>query len=225
MTKMAGRDIWLNDNDVCTEAPAVVEVINGLAGRARIAYELASGEVPSDEQPLSGYNPQGLVGVDCSGPPWGSAHLHPIAWMGGQKPNSATFSSRPSSALLFCAATAPRGISWVVWVRPHEKLPLPYIAPLSRAYINVRGYLSAATAVDLTCKAWSNGDRVADALSDSVTLSASTSVQGVEFTRSALWVSLRPGRNIIQLGFETSSTTVGFYLTSMCLLHGVKRSH
>lgn len=64
-------------------SPAVAETGRILAGRARWLYEMATGEsAVSTEAPYVPVNPQGLYGVDHSGPPYGVALQHAIVSFG-----------------------------------------------------------------------------------------------------------------------------------------------
>lgn len=223
-----GRNLWLPDSKVESQAPAVAEVIEGLAGRARILWELATGTVPDNETRVTPLNPQGLVGCDCSGPPWGSAHRHPIAWWGGIKPDSATFSSNPraiaGTTIASSTLQAPSyHWEWNIWVRPFEYLPAPAIAPLSRAYVLLSGYTSSATSVTLTVTACANGQHIDDGHETTQATTATTADTAYTIGTDC-YFDLRPGRNRIRLHIINSSTTVYFTPTKIMIYHKAKRS-
>lgn len=68
----------LTDAECRTLAPANSrKLAQSIAGRALALYELASGDSPVAAG-LTAVNPQGRLGVDRSGPPWGDAHKHPL---------------------------------------------------------------------------------------------------------------------------------------------------
>lgn len=225
-SNLLGRNLWLTDAQVRSHAAARSEIPQGLAGRARILWELATGNVPSDGPPASGYNPQGLVGVDCSGPPWGSAHRYTIATLGGIKPDSATFSSRPSTLWRLSEVTTNRlhTIAWRIWHRPFEVLHDPAVAPLSRAYLRVGCYSSSATNPVLTISAWANEETFSEAMSDTVTTTGGTTDTDYD-VGTALWVRLRPGPNTVRLAFETDKSTTKLTISRLHLYQTAKRSH
>ena len=223
---LIGRDLWLTDENVRNHAKTRLEIIQALAGRARILWELATGEVPGDGHPASGYNPQGLVGVDCSGPPWGSAHRHSIASLGGIKPDSATFSSRPATsfAVYGLTSTQPRQISWRVWNRPYETLQSPSVAPLSRGRLLVEAYRSSGAGnPTVTVSMWANDERPSEATSATFSHTAGTSLDRYTMS-STLYARLRPGRNEVNILFESDSTSA-LVITRLQMYSGAKRSH
>lgn len=220
-----GRDLWLTDAQVKSEAKAKLEVVQGLAGRAHILHELATGQVVGGS-PVTPPNPQGMVGCDMSGPPWGSAHLHTIASMGGMLPASGSFTSRPSSYFPLTDITSERlyGIDWKIWVRPFDPLPSPGIAPFSRAYLLMSGYNSSAVARNLAIYGFSNYERFDDAVSIAVATNA-TATDDAYTVGQGFYVRLRPGHNVVKLRFRTDTTSGTFTITKLMLYHGVKRSH
>lgn len=223
---IVGRDLWLKDNQVRNHAAANVEVIQGLAGRVRILWELASGTVPGDGEAASGRNPQGLVGVDCSGPPWGSAHRHTIASMGGIKPDSATFSSRPSTYFPVTGLTSSRAaqLDWDIWNRPFDPLLSPGVAPLSRGRLLVSAYRSSGAGnPSITIRMWTNGERGDEATEATLAHTAGTTETAYTMA-DTLFARLRSGPNRIHLHFESDSTS-NMVITKLMLYHGVKRSH
>ena len=69
----------MTDAECRTLAPARARrLATSIAGRARALYELASGEAGATDGGGTPLNPQGRLGVDRSGPPWGDAHTHPM---------------------------------------------------------------------------------------------------------------------------------------------------
>lgn len=220
-----GRDLWLTDAQVKSEAKAKLEVVQGLAGRAHILHELATGQVVGGS-PVTPPNPQGMVGCDMSGPPWGSAHLHTIASMGGMKPASASFTSRPATYFPVTGITSERlyGIDWKIWVRPFDPLPSPGIAPFSRAYLLMSGFNGSAVARNLAIYGFSNYERFDDATSIAVATNATTT-DDVYTVSQNFYLRLRPGHNVVKLRFRTDTTFGSFTITRLMLYHGVKRSH
>lgn len=71
---------WLRDEEVKSNAVARSEIARGIGGKTRYLFELATGGVPAADAGLSApctpRNPQGQIGCDHSGPPWGCAFRH-----------------------------------------------------------------------------------------------------------------------------------------------------
>jgi hypothetical protein len=67
-------------NEECRSlAPARAKrLAYSLAGRVRYLFELATGAPAYTDGASTPLNPQGQLGIDRSGPPWGDAHTHPV---------------------------------------------------------------------------------------------------------------------------------------------------
>jgi hypothetical protein len=112
----------LTDDEVRSEAYGLHYIAAALAGGTAWLYELASGEAASSDGAATPPNPQGQTGWDLSGPPWGPAIRHPIAWLGGLKPNAAT--GYGSTAVVGFSSDQPGLVGpWWIWNRPHDELP------------------------------------------------------------------------------------------------------
>jgi hypothetical protein len=73
----------LRDTDCANNADAISETFATMAGRNRWFHEALTGEFDGSEQPLSPKNPQGTVGIDNSGPPYGPALRHSFSQLAG----------------------------------------------------------------------------------------------------------------------------------------------
>jgi len=79
-TARPGTYDLIQDATVKSYATAKAEIPRTLTGAARNLYELIAGRSARTGEPAtSGLNPSGDVGVNYSGPPWGSAYRHTIA--------------------------------------------------------------------------------------------------------------------------------------------------
>lgn len=69
----------LSDAEVRTLAQAKAKrVAQSLSGRLRHLFELATGSLPYEDEGATPLNPDGDVGGNGSGPPWGTAFVHPM---------------------------------------------------------------------------------------------------------------------------------------------------
>jgi hypothetical protein len=214
------RLIWLTDAQARSEAAAKNEVGQALAGKARHLYELAAGVSPDGGEPASGRNPQGLIGVDYSGPPWGSAIRHPIAWIGGAKPGSW------KDPILSCTQSSPASIlNWRFWVRPFDH-PRGYIAPYSRGIPTFRAYLSSAGSSTVTVAMWHTGVEDEAMETDLIVNSTTESSFPTDgFTTISDYVPLRPGWNTVSMRFRGNTDSYTVHITSVAIHQMVKRSH
>jgi hypothetical protein len=136
----------LQNADTASLAPARAEIIRSIVGRTRWLYEMASGATAvSTDEPVAPYNPQGTIGVDFSGPPFGPAFRHPIFWM-GRVANSSSWVT-PGTAI---EVTQGGAISNFVmqarfFVRPFTTLSGDVVAPYARAQGLIRLDASAGT--------------------------------------------------------------------------------
>lgn len=79
-----GSTLFLTEAATKGHAGAYSETAQSLVGRPRVAWELATGaSAVAGEPPVVGQNPQGTIGVDLSGPPFGACMLLPVSmWRG-----------------------------------------------------------------------------------------------------------------------------------------------
>lgn len=108
------------------QATAVAEVARTLAGRARWLHEMATGQ-SAETGNATGLlrNPQGLVGVDHSGAPYGVALRHPIVEGGDPYDvNAGTYWTDTGSNVLTTSISSVQGGE--VWVKPHVEGVGPY---------------------------------------------------------------------------------------------------
>lgn len=111
---------------VNNQSPAVAEVARSLAGRARWLHEMATGQ-SAETGTAAGVlrNPQGLVGVDHSGAPYGVALRHPIIEGGDPIDGTAdTYWKDTAPADLTTSISSVQG--GPVWVKPHVEGIGPY---------------------------------------------------------------------------------------------------
>lgn len=226
-----GRLLGLADSQVRSEALGKVEVIQGLAGNARWLYELATGAVPGDGQPATPPNPQGLVGCDLSGPPWGSALWHPVAWWGGISAAAGNVTCRGH---LVGDISSDRGQSKTIvgriWQRPFAPLPSGSIPPYSRALLSLRAYrYSGAGDITLTVEVWTNNPD-GDGVTSTTCLLPGATATGTETQfdlASTCFAQLEPGHNTVYLRFSSNvaAATAVAAVSCVTLFNGVKRTH
>lgn len=215
MAYLLGSRDALRDADTKSLSPAYARKLSILAGRVRYLFELATGAngVDTGEPHMIPQNPQGLYGVDHSGPPWGSAFLHPIMVRGGMEPDSASMTGHRYVANVTSAARA--SIPIVVWQRPFEGVQG---APYSRAQFAFRWYNSTGGAIDVDATVRQPGA----SFGRTSTLSIAS---GTSNAPSAdCWADMKPGWNSFYLDLSTTNAT-GVHLLGMSLNNYTRRSH
>lgn len=199
LTRMSSSEP-LADAEARSLSPAVSRrLATSLAGRARYLLELLRGDTAgfSDDggTPL---NPQGLRGIDRSGPPWGDAHTHPVWWTEYAAATDVV-GEVPTATL-----TTVGQIETIVakfFVRPFYGAPL---APYSRAYFRGLGTRLTSGTAGATVRVYGP-----DGLSGSST-SATISTTGTTTWGTGAYASqLRPGFNVRIIEFELTSLSGG----------------
>ena len=195
----------LRDEDTRSLALGDVRVLKSIVGRIRYLAEMATGRsIVDGEEAGIPRNPQGLLGVDLSGPPYGPCVLHSTWWFGGMKPDT---SGAGEWAGQRARLSFVDGATRVLPVTFRPKAFADYTrAPMSRAYPSIVVYRSSSAAVNsitVTCLQ-DKGDETGR--SQTFTLANSTSEQTFVCT-SAFW-DVRNGRNReLGLRLETTATT------------------
>lgn len=215
----------LRDIDADSESDALATVIQALVGGAAYLYELVSGTAVSSDSRVTPSNPQGEIGVDLSGPPWGSAIRHPIAWLGGALPNTAIGYGMAPVCTVQPNARAVVG-PWLIWVRPFEFLPSPSIAPYSIGVVHIRAHDTGA------------GADFCDVDVRNVTITSQPMPQlgSLQFTIGAtegsitpiqddIKIPLVPGWNILEIGFAHDDVGATVVVDSIVVNQVEKRSH
>jgi len=212
----------LTDAECRSLAPARAKrLAYSLSGRARYLFEMLTGEPAVDDGGATPLNPQGRMGVDRSGPPWGDAHMHPMCTYGVVLPFGSgifpAFNDDYRQALLL-----DNGIGTIVriiarfYVRPHYAAPN---APYTRAYL--RGvafsddFVTSSTA---TIRVYGpDGD---SGPSTSATVTATSG----QFFSTGAWCPVSPGYNERIIEIEQTSAT-GIIIGPLSLNQVVRRSH
>lgn len=211
---------YLDDTAVETYASMTTSVGRILAGRAAFLHSFATGDpLGSPSLPIA-VNPQGTLGHDHSGPPYGSAPRHAICWMAGllAVPASWTRQNEPSFG---GSADNPRlSIDLKPWVRPFQQvMPSTWTAPYSRGYVYLRYYSTTTGAPTITVRMRHNDGNV-----ETETFAAAANLTENSKTLTA-YFRLAPGINSLRLNFSSSSTTIVTKITALAICQIVKRSH
>ncbi len=224
MARRFGSLTPLRDVDADGESDAVAKVIQALVGGAAYLFELVAGHAVSNDSQVTPPNPQGEIGIDLSGPPWGSAIKHPIAWIGGAKRDTSIGYGMTSVVVCETDVRAVVG-PWLIWVRPFEYLPTS-VAPYSLGEILLRGH-GSITPLDLFVDVRNltisqhpmifSGERT-------ITTSASTDEEVLTPAEGPILVRLVPGWNVIEIGFIHGSA-FDYYIDSITVNQIEKRSH
>jgi hypothetical protein len=207
----------LSANEVRNNAPAYSEVGQSLAGRARLVWETAHGAraVP-DEPPAITPNPQGTVGIDMSGPPFGPCLLMPVAlWTG--KAESGVSRSTPLDAVGSDACSLPR---WRVWHRAHATRE-DGSAPLQQLQLIWRG----------VCDAGAGIASIFEIIIVNRTRGTTTTINRLVNTTTAttyletVLVPFAPGANDVSISFRRTTSTRVLQVRNITFAVAAKRRH
>ena len=133
---------WLRQAELKGTRPATARIAQSLAGRNRYLYELATGEPAFADGQATPLNPQGALGIDHSGPPWGNAFQHPIWTADGHIGGSADIYGESVVVSVPSSSTVTIIARFVV--RPFQLSPL---VPYSRARLAAVGRTAGGAAV------------------------------------------------------------------------------
>ena len=187
-------------------------------GRARLLWELATGDNPVDDEGGSRLNPQGKRGVDRSGGPWGDALQHPLWGYESDASLSAVVYGRvqPWISLTSQGQIARRSVT--LEVRPFETRDR---APYSRGIVNLRGLrIGGAGTATATIRCYADPALVANTTGS---LSC-TSATVLTTSTSAPWIGLRPGVQTVLIEVELTST-IGMEIHQASISQTARRSH
>jgi hypothetical protein len=206
----------LTDDRTKSKAEARALVLQSLAGRARIAAELIMGRsIVAGEDAAIPANPCNDLGVNMSGPPWGSAWIAPHIGTGGITPDTGNFLGQ---RLLGSFVT---GSPWTYAIRHFVQRHESYQnAPLSRLRPVIRAACASGGPVSVTWTCSVEGDGGAERTA--VVAVASTTEQTIN--ESSLWWDVKPGRNRLLLTASSSSATE-VYILGLSLDVTAKRSY
>lgn len=124
----------LTDAECRTLAPAVSrKLAQSIAGRALSLYELVSGASVVDAG-LTALNPQGRLGVDRSGPPWGDAHRHALLSCEYLPAGIANIAGDPKALVNLTTIDQRYLVPMRLYVRPFADSPL---TPYSRGLLQI----------------------------------------------------------------------------------------
>jgi hypothetical protein len=188
------------------------KIARSLAGRLRLIYELASGVTAvTGETARSGTNPDGKVGANRRGFPWGPAFQHPL-WIGeGCITTSSLVGERPWAVM--SSSSDPRSWDLVIAVPQFTERRL---TPYSRAYFSCRVAAASASSTSCDVTLIANGRTQTAAVTLAVT--ADTTVS------PSVWAELRPGLNNVQLIIGPASG-VDLTFCSASINQIVERTH
>lgn len=206
----------LTQSQVRTHAPALANIAESLAGRVRYLYELAAG-VPAvaSDGVVTPLNPQGRIGVDRSGPPWGDALQHPIWVMEGTPASADLYGEKPIASLSLSGNKASVRARMVV--RPFQDAPrVPYSLGSLRVYGIRTAGAGTATA---TIRTYSGTEARDPSRSVTLTMASSTTMGS-----AALLIPLSPGycERLIEI---EATASVAFAIVHMAISQAVRRSH
>ena len=211
----------LPDTATKSKAPAYASTARALMGRISTLAELLQGRVPVTlGRRTTPPNPQRLIGIDHSGPPWGSAWRHPLLVVGGCQTDYSgdVVGQRVVGAFTI---TRPLIIPLRIYVRPHAQY---FGCPYSRGHLAFRAYRASGTG-SLDIDIWArHGGSTARANGTTYTTSSGFTTTASEHAPTDIHCDLVPGYNDLDLTFG-SSTSVEITIETLCVYLGVKRLH
>lgn len=199
-------------------APAYAEIAMSLAGRVRYLYELATGTPAHTDGAATSTNPQGYLGVDRSGPPWGDALMHPLWIAEGVIPSNEYYGEK---SLIDTQSGYTRSVIASFFVRPFQMLPN---CPYSIGKFVLQAIRNGTVNSTFTVKIYSGPNTDSEPDSVSVTTTSTTTLT----TSGILDVPLTPGWNYKLIEFiQTSSGAgdTGSSIRNMAINQSVRRSH
>lgn len=207
----------LTDAECRSLAPARAKrLAYSIAGRVRYLYETATGETAIDDGGGTPLNPQGLIGADRSGPPFGDAHMHPMWEMGATINQSAFYPPGADRAIYLNEMGSIRRVTARFWVRPFARGRLK---PYRRAYLSALG-----TSDDLVTTSAAT-IRVYGPDGDSgASMSATVSTTSQAAFSAGAYCHVSPGWNERIIEIEQTSAN-GIYIGPISLNQVARRSH
>jgi hypothetical protein len=205
---------FLYSGQANAHAGAKSEVGQSLAGRDRHLWEMAHGSsAVDDESAAVPLNPQGLVGIDMSGPPYGPCLLLPVAWWEGRS-GAGVAPTNQWSAIDDDAAS----VDWPIYNRPHVQR-LDGNAPLQKLALLWRGTASAGTSSVFRC--------TVENLSNGTTTSFDRTIYTTTATDydEATLFPFEPEDNDIVMSWQRISGTRTLEVNSLTFAVAVKRQH
>jgi len=211
--------VWpasLASERVANGAQADAEIPQMLAGRARWLYEMASGASAVDGEPASvPVNPQGRIGHDHSGPPYGSALKHRLFGWSGTRDDLASvafFNGRTNVYALSTTDDPAIRLLGRAWVKPFVDFTG---APYSQGALVVIARCESSTQqVDIEMQA--NGGAI---IADSFTATTTRTLFQI-----ANRIPLRPGWNDVSIALQ-SDLSPRVWVTSISVHQVAKRAH
>lgn len=218
MTRLAST-ASLQDLDTRSLAPAHAVVLQSLAGRVLYLAELIQGRVPVTlGRQVTPSNPQGLTGIDHSGPPFGSAFRHPLLTMGGCLEDASGDCAGQRVVGRFSDADSLI-IPLNLYVRPFASWGG---APYSRGFVSARvARVSGSGSVDFDIVMRRRG---ASTTPSNATASVSSTTPTHVATGTAHFL-LGPGHNALELEFRTAAASVELVVEQFQVWQSAKRSH
>lgn len=214
----------LATSQVKSLAPAAYEIARSMAGRVRYLYELATGaSAVVGDGGATPLNPQGRLGIDHSGPPWGAAFQHPLWVIEGLPPIAASSTEVFGESPILKLATQNQTLRLLArfYVRPFQPTAL---APYSRGYLTLSatrvGGAGTATA-DVKIYDSNTADPAVGVRSSTLTCTSSTVASNIA---AEIYTQLEPGycERLIEVKL-TSSTAMQIEYGSINQI--VRRSH
>lgn len=205
---------YLKSGEAHAHAAAKSDVPMSLAGRARHLWEMATGaSAIAGEQASAPVNPQGLIGIDMSGPPFGPALLLPVAWWEGRSGAGV----QPTNQWSTIGALAISS-DWTIWNRPHTQF-LDGAAPLQQLALLWRGTASAGTSSVFRCTVENLSNGTTTSFDRTINTTTTT-----DYDETTLFPFI-PEANDIVMTWQRISGTRTLEVNSLTFAVAAKRRH
>lgn len=214
------------DDEVSNWTPGDVELAESLFGVPRFLWEMLIGAGIDGRSPMAPENPQGRIGFDVSGPPYGCALRHPMTVFGGAIVGAASDAYDQVGAgeqWLEVTSVKPLRVGGNLFRnRPHQPYPK---APYSRGYwLLFAARASGTGTVTLTITT-----RGSDGPTRSTTITTANDTPtryglDADGSAAAFYTPLRSGDTRAQLTIESDSADT-VEITAVSMNQVAKRIH
>jgi hypothetical protein len=205
-------DFAIPDAKLRSHAPARSYIPRLLAGKAGALHALAVGDPSGAPAGMAPVNPQGEVGHDHSGPPYGMAFRHPIFCIGGS-PSSSDYTRLGEWQIVYGDSLT---FVFDYWCRPYQTATSN--APYSKCELTLFYYRAAGANRTVTAAIKSNDE---DIQTESFTASATSATAKTLTTMPRM----KPGMNSMTITLEVDAASPLVYVTGLAGNQIKKRSH
>ncbi len=217
MTSRVYSTRHLPESATSVHAGAVHETALSLAGRSRGIWERLTGAPAVAGEPASiEVNPQGEVGDDMSGPPFGAAPLLPVWWWAI---DSVAVNARWRVNTLRSVDSTEKMVRARFWNRPHA-VAVDGSAPLDRLLFSWRATSDSSSSSTFIAKLRNRATRQVHSFSRTIATTNSTT-----YTETGELIAVSPGLNDFDVSIVRTAGSASLNIRSLALTVCAKRRH